>query len=195
LNLTDFIGAPARGEWLEFPPRPEDERAVRAALPPRPGPYVCVHPGASVPDRRWPADRFAVVADALAARGYTVVLTGTAAERELTREVARHMSHPPVDLAGHTDLGATAAVLRRARLLVCNDTGVSHVAAATRTPSVVISTGDNPARWSPPDRVRHRVLCRPDGVRTGEVVAAAWELLALFDPTPTEATACAGSGC
>jgi ADP-heptose:LPS heptosyltransferase len=80
-------------------------------------------------------------------------------------------------------------------LLVCNDTGISHLAAATHTPSVVISTGDNPARWSPTDRTRHRVLCRATGVRAGEVIAAAWELLATFDPTPREAIACAGSAC
>lgn len=193
LALADFIGAPARGDWLEFPPRPEDELAARAVLPPRSGPYVCVHPGASAAERRWSADRFAAVADALAARGFMVVLTGTAAEAGLVRGVAERMSRPAIDLAGRTDLGGTAAVLRRARLLVCNDTGVSHLAAAVRTPSVVISTGDNPARWSPTDAVRHRVLCRPGGVPTREVVATARQLLAMFDPTHTEVTACAGS--
>jgi len=193
LQLTEFIGAPARGEFLEFPLRDRDERAARTALPPRPGPYVCVHPGASVPERRWPADRFAAVADALTARGLAIVLTGTAAEAGLTGEVSDRMTHPAINLAGLTDLGATAAVLRRARLLVCNDTGVSHLAAAVRTPSVVISTGDNPARWGPTDRARHRVLCRPGGVRAAEVLAAARQLLATFDPARTEATACAGS--
>jgi ADP-heptose:LPS heptosyltransferase len=193
LRLTDFIGAPARGEHLEFPLRDEDERAARAALPPRPGPYVCVHPGASVPERRWPAERFAAAADALADRGLAVVLTGTAAEAGLMREVAEQMAAPAIDIAGRTDLGATAAVLRRARLLVCNDTGVSHLAAAIRTPSIVISTGDNPARWSPTDKVRHRVLCRPGGVAVGEVLAAAQDLLARFRPVPTEVMACADS--
>jgi ADP-heptose:LPS heptosyltransferase len=195
LRLTDFIGAPARGESLEFPIRDADERAARRALGLAPGPYACIHPGASVPERRWPADHFAAVADALAARRLAVALTGTAAEAGLMRAVAERMTAPAVDLAGRTDLGATTAVLRGARLLLCNDTGVSHLAAAVRTPSVVISTGDNPTRWSPTDKVRHRVLCRPAGVPVGEVLAAVRDLLATFRPAPTEVTACAGSAC
>jgi ADP-heptose:LPS heptosyltransferase len=181
LALTEFLGAPARGEHLEFPLTPEDYRAAARLAA---GEYVCIHPGASVPERRWPAGRFAVVADALAARGLKVVLTGTAAEAVLTRSVAGGMAAPATDLAGATDLGATAALIARARLLVCNDTGVSHIAAAVCTPSVVVSTGDNPARWAPPDAARHRVLCDPAGlVPTAAVLAQALDLLASFaDP-------------
>jgi ADP-heptose:LPS heptosyltransferase len=71
-----------------------------------------------------------------------------------------------MDLSGRTTLGGLAALIARARLLVCNDTGVSHVAAAMRTPSVVIACGSDPRRWAPLDAVLHRVLyreinCRP----------------------------------
>ncbi|MBO0700716.1 MAG: glycosyltransferase family 9 protein, partial [Zavarzinella sp.] len=104
LALTTFLGAPARGESLEFPVRDEDERAAGVALRPHPGPYVCVHPGASIPERRWPAEHFAAVADTLATRGFSVVLTGTAAEAGLTAEVAGRMAAPAIDVAGRTDL-------------------------------------------------------------------------------------------
>src|SRR5581483_3678191 len=88
LALTEFLGFPARGEHLEFPLHDADRAAARRLVGPQPGGYACVHPGASVPERRWPAGRFAAVADALAGEGLGIVLTGTAAEEGLTRTVA-----------------------------------------------------------------------------------------------------------
>jgi ADP-heptose:LPS heptosyltransferase len=194
LKLMAFLGAPADDDRLEFPLRDGDFAVLSAweeAEELHPGPYVCVHAGASVPERRWPAHRFAAAADALAARGFRVVLTGTGAEAELTRTVAHAMRHKALDLAGRTDLGAAAALIAGARLLLCNDTGVSHLAAALRTPSVVISTGDNPARWAPTDGARHRVLCRDGGVAVDDVLAEADRLLRRFAPARARAEAAA----
>jgi ADP-heptose:LPS heptosyltransferase len=199
LALTEHLGIPTRGEQLEFPLRDGDQEVAARLIGPAPGGYAVVHPGASVPEHRWPPGRFAAVADALAEGGLRIVLTGTGPEDDLTRAVAAAMTSPSVDLAGKTDLGTTAALLAGARLVVCNDTGVSHLAAAVRTPSVVISTGDNPARWSPPDAQRHRALCRPSGwPDVSEVIARARELLARFPENRTprphpEAIACARS--
>ena len=69
-------------------------------------------------------------------------------------------------MAGRTSLWTLGALIARASLLICNDTGVSHVAAALATPSVVVSCGADVARWAPLDSRRHRVLwsaepCRP----------------------------------
>jgi ADP-heptose:LPS heptosyltransferase len=173
LALVEFLGLPTAGEHLEFPIRAAD-RAALAALTAaedlQPGRYICIHPGASVPQRRWPAARFAAVAAAIVGHGLRVVLTGTAAEAELTGLVARAGRAMSLDLAGRTDLGTLAALLEGARLLICNDTGVSHLAAALRVPSVVISTGNNPERWAPADYERHRVLCRESGVEPEEVI-------------------------
>jgi ADP-heptose:LPS heptosyltransferase len=178
LRLVEFLGIPARGERLEFPWCEEDRRALHAldeARDLRPGSYVCVHPGASTPDKRWPAQHFAAVATALAARGLRVVLTGTAEEAELTRAVARTLRGPHVDLAGRTDLGSLAALVSGARLLVCNDTGVSHLAAALRVPSVVLFTGSDPDRWAPLDRRRHRTV--GPGIDPSDVIRQADDLL------------------
>jgi len=181
LRLLEHLGIPARGEHLEFPIRDDDirqARQLREAYGLRPHEYACIHPGASVPARRWSPERFADVASALANQGLEIVLTGSAEERELTRAVARGMPFSPIDLAGRTGLGSLAGLLAEAELLVCNDTGVSHLADALQVPSVVISTGNNPERWAPIDRHLHKVLCRDSGVRAEEVVAASFELLA-----------------
>jgi ADP-heptose:LPS heptosyltransferase len=181
LQLMEFLGVPSQGEELEFPLRADDGQALGAIEETRelvPGAYVCIHPGASVPQRRWSAGRFAAVGRALADHGFLIVLTGTAAEAELTRSVAVELSRPCLDLAGRTDLGALAVLLSRARILICNDTGVSHLAAALRVPSVVISTGDNPRRWAPIDGALHPILCRDSGVYPREVIAQAERLLA-----------------
>jgi ADP-heptose:LPS heptosyltransferase len=181
LSLATFLGLPTQGRGLEFP---LDERdfAELDQLPEAqelvPGRYACLHPGASTPLRRWPAANFAAVADELAGLGLAVVITGIAAERELADEVVTSMKYPALNLAGRTSLGAAAALIGGSALLICNDTGVSHVAAALEVPSVVVSTGDNPARWAPINRRLHHVLCRPDGVRVEEVRRAAWVLLA-----------------
>jgi len=175
LRLLEFLGVPLCGADLEFPVLEADRQTV-AAGPGRelPGEYVCIHPGASDPTRRWPPERFAVVADALAARGLGVVLTGSESEAGLTGAVARAMRRHALDLAGQTDLGALGALLSGARLLICNDTGVSHLAAALRTPSVVIFTNSESERWAPLDCRRHRAV-RP--VVEDAVLAEAEDLL------------------
>jgi ADP-heptose:LPS heptosyltransferase len=185
LKLVEFLGMPAQGEHLEFPVREADRRALAAltgANLAEPGSYVCIHPGASVPERRWPVERFAAVARALAGRGLRVVLTGTRPEAGLTEAVAREAGTTCLDLAGRTDLGVLAALLGGARLLVSNDTGVSHVAAALRLPSVVVATGDNAARWAPADGRRHHVLS--GAVQPADVLRQADELLSTFNAPP-----------
>lgn len=161
LRLLEFLGVPAQGEELEFPLWEEDQQelhAIAAARNLTPGNYACIHPGASHPDRCWPPDRFAVVADAIAAYGLTVVLTGSAQEVTLTQAVASRMKAPSLNLAGATNLGALAALLKQAALLICNDTGVSHLAAALCVPSIIIFTRSDPARWAPLNRDRHRIV-------------------------------------
>jgi ADP-heptose:LPS heptosyltransferase len=172
LRLMEFLGIPPQGEALEFPLSWKDHQELRA-LPGtgdlRPGEYACVHPGGRSAER-WPPERFARVADALTIRRLRTVLTGTAEERSTTRAVAEAMAAVPLDLAGQTSLGAVAALLSRARVLVCNDTGVSHLAAALGTPSVVIFITSDPARWAPLDRQKHRIAGSAGRATTAETV-------------------------
>ncbi|WP_041243721.1 glycosyltransferase family 9 protein [Gloeobacter kilaueensis] len=161
LQLLSALGLPLAGEELEFPLLADDRRAaarLMATLGLEPGRYVCVHAGARDPKRRWPSRFFAQVADWLAALGLAIVLTGTGEEASLTGAVARQMHYPAFNLAGQTTLATLAALLESARLLVSNDTGISHLAACLAVPSVVIFSASDPARWAPLDRERHRVV-------------------------------------
>lgn len=172
LRLVEFLGAAPQGDHLEFPLSEADYRALQRCQTnlPAPGTFVCIHPGARLPSRRWLPRRFAEVADRLAAGGMKIVLTGLPDEADVVQTVKRAMRMPALDLCGKTDLGALAALLTQARLLVTNDTGVSHMAAAVATPSVVVCCGGDPARWAPLDNERHQVIsaeveCRPCAYR------------------------------
>lgn len=158
LRLMEFLGIPLQGDELEFPfcdldwkefYQLTDQFNIRTD-------YICIHPGARSADRRWPVERFARLADGLACYGAQLVLTGSMHEATLTRAVAEAMNCPAVDLAGETSLGSLAALISQARLVVSNDTGVSHIASALRTPSVVLFSASNPDRWAPLDEDLHR---------------------------------------
>jgi ADP-heptose:LPS heptosyltransferase len=165
LRLVSALGAPVDDRRLEFVPTRTDEQQATALLAglrsseTAPWPLVALHAGAKDPARRWQPERFAAIGDALAERfGARIILTGSAGERAITSAVQRMMRHPALDLAGATELGPFAALLRRVDLLVSNDTGASHLAAATATPSVVLFGPSRPEEWAPLDRERHRVI-------------------------------------
>jgi len=121
---------------------------------------VIIHPGAAFPSRRWPSDRWAAVAAALAADGTQVVVTGSAGELPLARAVVEQAGLPPeACLAGTTDLSGLAALVAGAGLVVSGDTGVAHLATAFGRPSVVLFGPVSPAEWGPPpDRRQHVAL-------------------------------------
>jgi ADP-heptose:LPS heptosyltransferase len=175
--------------------RPTDPHDLSLPAPPtaRPG-TVVVHPGAAFGSRRWPLERFATVAAALRAAGHDVVVTGSVGERSLAQRLAlaAGLGRDAV-LAGGTDLVELAGVVAGARLVVCGDTGVAHLASAFATPSVVLFGPTPPAWWGPPETGPHVAIwhgerpgdpwgTEPDPallrIGTDEVLRAAWGLLA-----------------
>ncbi len=189
-RLMEFLGVPVHDCELEFPLLPEDFRSLHAcnAGPPA-APYICLHPGAQVAARRWPAERFAAVGDALHEAGLQVVLAGAAQDHAIAEQVRGSMRAPALNLAGRIGLGAFAALLARARLLLCNDTGLTHLAAAVRTPSLVMSGNGNARRWAPLDRHRHRhvqlVRTTPGGSALAGSAQVSEAALALLAATGT----------
>ena len=133
---------------------PAEPGELRLGPPRVPSPAhhaVVVHPGAAHSSRRWPAERFAAVARWAAAEGHDVVVTGSDEEVDLARETARAAGLADTAvLAGRTDLPALSALVADARLVVCGDTGLAHLASAHATASVVLFGPVPPPQWGPP---------------------------------------------
>jgi heptosyltransferase II len=154
---------------------PEDARMLRPRLPVPagaaaewgalaggaggPGRAVAgVFPGSNARSRRWDADRFAAVARGLAADGVSVLVFGGPAERELTRRVAGEWA---LDLGGRTRLAVLAAALAGCHILITNDSGPMHLAAAVGTRTLVVS-GPADTRETAPAGDGHVYLQRTD---------------------------------
>jgi len=166
---------------------PADPGDLDLPLPPEPSPapgVVVVHPGAASASRRWPAERYAAVAAALRRAGHRVVVTGGPTERPLATQVAVRAGLPADAVrAGRTGLLGLAALVARARLVLCGDTGVGHLATAYRTPSVLLFGPTPAAEWGPPpDRAQHVVLRPGAGRRNPHAAAPDPALLAVQVP-------------
>ena len=128
------------------------------------GLHICK--GLAVYEQRWPLDRFVDIAAGLIQKGFTVILTGTQAEKPLTASVAAQVEGV-LDLAGACSLRETAALIEQMNVFICPDTGTGHLAAALGVPVVDIFPlrSDFPARWRPAG-TNHRII-RPTAWECG----------------------------
>jgi ADP-heptose:LPS heptosyltransferase len=138
-----------------------DDGALRVLPPPDvstvvgAGPYLVLHPGATVPARTWPVELCREAVDTLRNNGFRVLVTGGPGERALTALVAGRAG---VDLGGRTTYAELAGVLAGADVVITGNTGPAHLAAAVGTPVVSLFAPVVPAaRWAP-YRVPHRLL-------------------------------------
>lgn len=162
LELVGAVGLAASADQLVL--RVPD--AARAAVAPRiaplrrPGaPLVVVHPGCTMPARTYPWEQFAAAADLLAAElGAAVVFTGAPDEAPLVEQIRGRMGQAAHSLAGELDIAGLAALIAAADLVVTNNTGPMHMAAAVGTPVVALFALTNPPEQWGPWRVPHRRL-------------------------------------
>ncbi len=136
---------------------PED---LRLDLPQRPSgdDVVVLHPGAASGSRRWCPERWAAVARTLGEDGHHVVVTGSASERKLCEQVTQAVLGAD-NTAGRLSLDTLTSLVAGARLVLCGDTGVAHLATACATPSVLLFGPTPPHRWGPAiDHAVHIVL-------------------------------------
>ncbi|HEV3471269.1 MAG TPA: lipopolysaccharide heptosyltransferase II [Pyrinomonadaceae bacterium] len=170
-GLAGSLPGAARGPRTEIAVSSERREAARELLRARglrlDRPVVALCPGSTNSRaKRWPAERFAALADLLAERaGAQVVLIGSREELEVSEAVSGLTRRPPVVLTGQTGLAETVAVLSVADLLVTNDTGPAHVAAALARPVVVIFGPTDPLTTRPlsplAEVVREPPACAP----------------------------------
>ncbi len=199
LDLVAAVGCRTSDERLSFrvpAAARETVRGLLASLGLHDGrPWVVVHPGATAPSRRYPPEGFAEAARRLHDEtGCALVFTGSASEGELIDVIRGGLAAPSHSLAGRLGLAELAALLERAPLLIANNTGPVHLAAALGTPVVDLYALTNPQHtpWMVPCRVlSHDVPCKycyksvcTEGhhdclrrVTPQQVVAAARELL------------------
>lgn len=157
LELVGKLGIPWDGLEMDLPVLDEDRARLAEVWWPDPAGYVILHAGAGDARRRWPAENFARVGEHIYERtGRTLVVTGRLEDREVTDGLLAACRAPLVDLTCKLDLGAMAALVSGASLVVANDTGPAHMAYALEVPSVVIYWCGNVITAGPLKRERFR---------------------------------------
>ncbi|MGA1980555.1 MAG: glycosyltransferase family 9 protein [Sedimentisphaerales bacterium] len=120
-------------------------------------------PTSAQSDKCWPVERFAALADRVSKQfGLSIIATGSASEKDFIEGLRNRANVPIANFAGITSLGGLVALLKAARLVVSNDTGPGHIAAALGVPVVLIFGPTNPARVHPYNRPECAVAVEPD---------------------------------
>jgi ADP-heptose:LPS heptosyltransferase len=198
LEVAGFAGAPPRELEARLEALPEFGQQLAQDLPlgdsgpgqgddepgqgnrtPGQGRVLVIHPGATDPRRRWPAERFAAVARRAADDGFRVYVVGDSSEKELAETVVElaveqpstgqssteqspaggsGAARPAIEsLAGNLSLGELAALLARSAVVVANDSGPRHLAQALGTSTVGIYWAGNAINAAPLGRSKHRI--------------------------------------
>jgi lipopolysaccharide heptosyltransferase II len=161
LDLVRALGAPPAGEHFSLHIGPGVTERFTGTLRPLgfdpERPFLVLHPGVSEDKRQYPVPFFAEAARQLAhTLGYQILLTGVASEKAMAEEIRRAVGPAALDLTGQLDLEELSALIRNADLVIANNTGPVHVAAAVGTPVVVLYALTNPQHT--PWRVPYRLL-------------------------------------
>jgi ADP-heptose:LPS heptosyltransferase len=156
LEVVSLVGATPRTVMPRIQVTCQDLDEASWVLPIDPRPFVILHPGAGDPRKRWPLEKFAAVGNAIAWSGAGMVIIGTPAEKEIADRLVRLMSAEVINLCGQTSINGLTGLLYRASVVVSNDSGPLHLAAAVGTPTVGIYWLGNAIMAAPTTRSYHR---------------------------------------
>jgi heptosyltransferase I len=156
LRIVAAAGAGRTDVQFTLPKKPDAAEAAKKLLAGegvRPGNYAVLVPGAARENKRWPIERFAKLAEKIVSQfGGSMAATGSAAERGYIETLQNIAGVSIVNLAGRTSIAGLIELLRGAAVVVSNDTGPGHIAAALGVPIVMIFGPTNPARVCPYNR-------------------------------------------
>ena len=197
LGLAGYLGAPASDRRMTLTITPQADAEAERLLKrgglnaDRGGPLVLISPGANFGEAKmWPTDRFAAVADRCASElGAVVALTGSPAERSMLEAVQAAAHHRLLDLPRlGMDLAVLKSLVKRAALMITNDTGPRHIAAALGTPVVTIFGPTDPGWTTLPlateQQVRADVPCSPCQQKRCPLTGTANEHICMRHITP-----------
>ncbi len=173
IHMTDFYlkiiqaaGASDFGVEFGFPQNPEVKDSVDKLLTSRgiKENYAVLISGSAHQDKCWPPERFAQLAEKISSQyNLSIVATGSASEAGIIEKVKEKTDVTIMSLAGQTSLSQLVALLKHARLVVSNDTGPGHIAAALGVPLVIMFGRANPIRLHPYRRKHCVVAIDPYG--------------------------------
>ena len=159
LSVLPPLGVPADGEFQWLPERPGLAESVRRKWPVERAKWIIIQPGARWLNKRWPAESYAEVVRRLAATNleFQFVILGGEEDRPLGEVIARVDGRRCLDLTGRISLPEMVEWIRLSKLMVTNDTGPMHVAAALGTPVVALFGPTEPRRTGPYRQLEHVV--------------------------------------
>jgi lipopolysaccharide heptosyltransferase II len=145
MKVAEDLGCPADESILLFPlPQRESDRIARFRTDLQE--YAVIVPGARWKTKIWPAENFGKVAARLPIRS---VVIGGSGDRLLAEEVVSTSSGNAMSLAGETDLSELIALMRGARVVITNDSGPMHIAAALKIPVIAVFGPTSPVLTGP----------------------------------------------
>ncbi|MEI7939421.1 MAG: lipopolysaccharide heptosyltransferase II [Verrucomicrobiota bacterium] len=157
LRVLPVLGVPVDGDFPWLPPRPAVAEAVRHQWPVERARWITLQPGARWLNKRWPVESYMELVRLLAPAnpGFDFAILGGAGDRPLGEAIARADPARCLDLTGRLSLPEMVEWLRRSELMVSNDTGPMHVAAALGKPVVALFGPTEPCRTGPYRQVDH----------------------------------------
>jgi lipopolysaccharide heptosyltransferase I len=157
LSVLPLLGVPVARQFEWLPQRPEVAAAVSEKWPAGNSPWLALQPGARWSNKRWPAESFAQLVRQLAQADERLqfALLGSEEDRMLGETIARAAASRCLDLTGRTTLPEMVEWMRRSELLVTNDTGPMHIAAALGKPVVALFGPTEPRRTGPYGQLNH----------------------------------------